>query len=43
MNDNATINSNGGKYAGMDRYEARKEIVKELQTWSFSKNRGSCS
>ena len=31
MNDNATINSNGGKYAGMDRYEARKEIVKELQ------------
>ncbi|MBO5238266.1 MAG: valine--tRNA ligase [Lachnospiraceae bacterium] len=30
MNDNATINANGGKYAGMDRYEARKAIVKEL-------------
>ena len=25
-----TINENGGKYAGMDRYEARKAIVKEL-------------
>jgi valyl-tRNA synthetase len=31
MNDDATINANGGKYAGMDRYEARKLIVKELQ------------
>lgn len=31
MNDDATINQNGGKYAGMDRYEARKAIVKELQ------------
>ncbi len=30
MNDDATINANGGKYAGMDRYEARKLIVKEL-------------
>ena len=30
MNDNATINENGGKYAGMDRYEARKAIVEEL-------------
>ncbi len=30
MNDNATINQNGGKYAGMDRYDARKAIVKEL-------------
>lgn len=30
MNDNATINENGGKYAGMDRYEARKAIVAEL-------------
>ena len=24
MNEDATINENGGKYAGMDRYEARK-------------------
>ena len=30
LNDDATINENGGKYAGMDRYECRKAIVKEL-------------
>jgi len=30
LNDDATINSNGGKFEGMDRYEARKAIVKEL-------------
>ena len=30
MNDDATINANGGKFEGMDRYEARKAIVKEL-------------
>lgn len=30
MNDDATINKNGGKYAGMDRYEAREAIVKDL-------------
>ncbi len=30
MNDDATINENGGKFAGLDRYEARKRIVKEL-------------
>ena len=30
LNDDATINSNGGKYAGMDRYEAREAIVKDL-------------
>ncbi len=30
MNDDATINENGGKFKGMDRYEARKQIVKEL-------------
>ncbi len=30
MNDDATINQNGGKFCGMDRYEARKAIVKEL-------------
>ena len=30
MNDDATINENGGKYKGMDRYEARKAIVEEL-------------
>ncbi len=30
LNDDATINENGGKYQGMERYEARKAIVKEL-------------
>ena len=30
MNDDATINENGGKYQGMDRYAAREAIVKEL-------------
>ncbi|MBO4373799.1 MAG: valine--tRNA ligase [Lachnospiraceae bacterium] len=30
MNDDGTINENGGKYAGMDRYAAREAIVKEL-------------
>ncbi len=30
MNDDATINENGGKYAGMERYAAREAIVKEL-------------
>jgi len=30
MNDDATINEKGGKFVGMDRYEARKAIVKEL-------------
>ena len=31
LNDDATINENGGKYAGMDRYEARKVMVEELK------------
>ena len=30
MNDDATINAMGGKYAGMDRYEARKAMVADL-------------
>lgn len=30
LNDDATINANGGKFQGMDRYEAREAIVKEL-------------
>ena len=30
MNDDATINANGGKFEGMDRYEARKQILREL-------------
>ena len=31
MNDDATINELGGKYAGMDRYEARKAMVADLE------------
>ena len=31
LNDDATINSYGGKYEGMDRYEARKAMVADLE------------
>ena len=31
LNDDGTINENGGKFAGMDCYEAREAIVKELE------------
>ncbi len=30
LNDDGTINANGGKFKGMDRYEAREQIIKEL-------------
>ncbi len=30
LNDDATINENGGEFKGMDRYEARKAIVARL-------------
>ena len=30
MNDDGTMNHHAGKYEGMDRYEARREIVKDL-------------
>ena len=35
MNDDATINENGGRYAGMDRYEARDAIVKDLEELGY--------
>ena len=35
MNEDATINENGGKYAGLDRYEARKQVVKDLEEQGF--------
>ena len=35
MNDDATINSYGGKYAGMDRYEARRALVADLETHGY--------
>ncbi|MBQ9757758.1 MAG: valine--tRNA ligase [Clostridia bacterium] len=31
LNDDATINSYGGKYEGMDRYEARKAMISDLE------------
>ncbi len=30
LNDDATINANGGEFEGMDRYEARKIIVEKM-------------
>ena len=30
LTDDGTINANGGKFEGMDRYDARKQIVEEL-------------
>lgn len=35
MNDDATINSEGGKYEGMDRYEARDAIVRDLKEQGY--------
>ena len=47
--DNGTINENGGKYNGMDRYECRKALVKDLEeqgylvkTEPYSHNVGPC-
>lgn len=31
MNEDGTMNSRAGKYQGMDRFECRKQIVKDLQ------------
>ena len=35
MNDDATINAEGGKYQGMDRYDAREAIVRDLEEGGF--------
>ncbi|MGY4104750.1 valine--tRNA ligase [Ignavigranum ruoffiae] len=35
MDKSATINENGGKYAGLDRFQARKAIVKDLQAAGY--------
>ena len=35
LNDDATINKNGGIYEGMDRYEARKAIVADLEEQGY--------
>ena len=31
MNDDGTMNEEAGKYAGMDRFEAREALVKDLK------------
>ena len=35
LNGDATINENGGRYAGMDRYEARRAIVADLEAGGY--------
>ena len=49
IGDDGKINENGGKYEGMDRYECRKQIVKDLEelgflvkTEDYSHNVGTC-
>ena len=49
LNDDATMNRYAGKYEGMDRYECRKALVKELEetgalvkTEAHSHNVGQC-
>ena len=47
--DDGTINENGGRYCGMDRYEARKAVIEDLEklgllekTEPYSHNVGTC-
>lgn len=35
MNDDGTINHNGGKYQGMDRYDCRKQLIADLDGDGF--------
>ncbi|MBE6082170.1 MULTISPECIES: valine--tRNA ligase [Tissierellales] len=35
FNDDATINKNGGKYEGLDRYEARNKIIEDLKSEGY--------
>ena len=35
LDDNGVINAYGGKYEGLDRYEARKKIVSDLQEQGY--------
>lgn len=35
FNEDATVNVNGGKYEGMDRYECRKAVVKDLEEGGY--------
>ena len=49
LDDNGKVNENGGKYEGLDRYEARKQIVADLEAGGYlvkvepySHNVGTC-
>lgn len=35
FNDNGTLNDNGGIYAGLDRFEVRKKIAKDLENQGY--------
>ncbi|MBE7035047.1 MAG: valine--tRNA ligase [Ruminococcaceae bacterium] len=35
LDDNAKMNENGGKYQGLDRYEARRQVVEDLEKEGF--------
>lgn len=35
FNEDATVNENGGKYQGMDRYECRKAVVRDLEEGGY--------
>ena len=35
LDESGVINENGGKYCGLDRYECRKQIVKDLENGGF--------
>ncbi|MCL2539408.1 MAG: valine--tRNA ligase, partial [Oscillospiraceae bacterium] len=35
MDEHAVINENGGVYAGLDRYEARKRVVEDLEAGGY--------
>ncbi|MBU5434220.1 valine--tRNA ligase [Pseudoflavonifractor sp. MSJ-37] len=49
LDDNGKVNANGGKYEGMDRYEARKAVIADLdqmglleKTEDHAHNVGTC-
>ena len=35
FNEDATVNENGGKYEGMDRYECRKAVIRDLEEGGY--------
>ena len=35
FNEDATVNENGGKYCGMDRYECREAVIRDLEEGGY--------